>query len=71
MFKTGEVDELKNSQTEEERSAGDAGYTRGVKVDAFKQENELDRALDEAGVIDDASDTTGRSKGGSVLRHDY
>ena len=48
MLYTGEVDDLLSSATREERSA--QGRTRGVKVDAWKQERELDQSLDEAGA---------------------
>ena len=44
----GEVDELLSNTTEEERNA--SGRTRGVNVDAWKQERELDQAFNERGL---------------------
>ncbi|EIW57374.1 uncharacterized protein TRAVEDRAFT_108294, partial [Trametes versicolor FP-101664 SS1] len=49
-----EVDDLLSSTTEEERDV--SGYTRGVDVDAYKQEREMDRQLGQTGVIDDEED---------------
>ncbi|OJT04854.1 hypothetical protein TRAPUB_4426 [Trametes pubescens] len=46
-----EVDDLLSSSTEEERDV--SGYTRGVDVDAYKQERDMDRELGQTGVIDD------------------
>ena len=46
----GEVDDLLNSAPE---ARGVSGRTRGAKVDAFKQEKELDQALQDAGVAND------------------
>ncbi len=48
---SGEVDDLLSSSTEEERDV--SGYTRGVDVDAYKQERDMDRELGQTGVIDD------------------
>ncbi|KAH9928338.1 uncharacterized protein B0H18DRAFT_1084509 [Fomitopsis serialis] len=58
-----EVNELLDSATSDERNA--QGRTRGNKVDAFRQERDLDRAFDESGVADADQDievgaTTGR-----------
>ncbi|RPD61161.1 hypothetical protein L226DRAFT_612867 [Lentinus tigrinus ALCF2SS1-7] len=46
----GEVDELLSNTADDERNV--RGYTRGNRVDAFKQERALDRAFDETGVSD-------------------
>lgn len=46
----GEVDDLLASSDPAERDV--SGYTRGNRVDAYKQEREVDRALDEAGITD-------------------
>lgn len=48
IFFTGEVDDLKSSSTEEERNV--SGYTRGIKVDAYKQEREMDRIFEDPDV---------------------
>lgn len=45
---TGEVDDLKSSSTEEERNV--SGYTRGIKVDAYKQEREMDHIFEDPDV---------------------
>ena len=45
---TGEVDDLMSSTTQEERDV--QGRTRGKKVDAYKQERELDQFFDESGI---------------------
>ena len=50
----GEVDELLSNTTEEERNA--SGRTRGVDVDAWKQERELDQAFNERGLADSEED---------------
>ncbi|KAJ8456788.1 hypothetical protein ONZ51_g11917 [Trametes cubensis] len=44
----GEVDDLMSSTTQEERDV--QGRTRGKKVDAYKQERELDQFFDESGI---------------------
>lgn len=54
IYISGEVDDLLSSTTEEERDV--SGYTRGVDVDAYKQEREMDRQLGQTGVIDDEED---------------
>ncbi|KAH9945302.1 uncharacterized protein BXZ73DRAFT_96288 [Epithele typhae] len=59
---SGEVDDLLSSQTAEERDA--TGGTRGKRVDAFKQERDLDRAYEESGVYDDQKDVEIRSATG-------
>lgn len=51
---SGEVDDLLSSTTEEERNVG--SYTRGNRVDAYKQERAIDRAFDEAGVANAEQD---------------
>ncbi|KAI9057206.1 hypothetical protein FKP32DRAFT_1598306 [Trametes sanguinea] len=43
-----EVDDLLSSTTQDERDV--SGRTRGKKVDAYKQERELDQFLDDAGI---------------------
>ncbi|KAI0360059.1 hypothetical protein OH77DRAFT_1419454 [Trametes cingulata] len=43
-----EVDELLSTTSPEERDV--SGRTRGKKVDAFKQERDVDRFLDETGI---------------------
>jgi hypothetical protein len=68
---TGEIADLVNNQTEEEKSVS-GGYTRGAKVDAFKQEREVDDALEQSGIIgDDAANPSGRSRAGKVIRDQY
>ncbi|EPT01720.1 hypothetical protein FOMPIDRAFT_41334 [Fomitopsis schrenkii] len=49
-----EVNELMNNSTDEERNM--QGRTRGKKVDAYRQERDLDRALDESGALGDEQD---------------
>jgi hypothetical protein len=49
----GEVDELRANHFPGE---GDATGTRGVKVDAYKQERDVDRFLDEQGISTAAQD---------------
>ncbi|KAI0749495.1 hypothetical protein C8Q80DRAFT_1269367 [Daedaleopsis nitida] len=46
-----EINDLLSSATDDERSV--SSYTRGNRVDAFKQEREMDRAFDESGVADE------------------
>ena len=48
LLDTGEVDDLLNSATSEEK--GVQGRTRGVKNDAYKQEKEMDNAFAQTGV---------------------
>ncbi|KAH9856532.1 hypothetical protein C2E23DRAFT_856852 [Lenzites betulinus] len=43
-----EVDDLKSSSTEEERNV--SSYTQGIKVDAYKQEREMDRIFEDPDV---------------------
>lgn len=43
-----------NNSTDEERNM--QGRTRGKKVDAYRQERDLDRALDESGALGDEQD---------------
>ena len=50
----GEVDDLLSNTTEEERNA--SGRTRGIDVDAWKQERELDQAFNERGLADSEED---------------
>ncbi|KAH9831661.1 uncharacterized protein C8Q71DRAFT_881868 [Rhodofomes roseus] len=50
----GEVNDLLGSATGDERNA--SGYTRGKKVDAFRQERDLDRAFDETGISNAGQD---------------
>ena len=47
---SGEVDDLLSSTLPGERDV--SGYTRGNRVDAYKQERDLDRAFEETGVAD-------------------
>lgn len=44
----GEVNDLLGSATEDEKNV--SGRTRGKKVDAFKQERDVDQFLDETGI---------------------
>ena len=50
----GEVDDLLSSSTADERDV--SGYTRGRNVDAYKQERNIDRAFDDAGLLDGSED---------------
>ena len=43
-----------SSATDEERNV--SSYTRGNRVDAFKQERAIDRAFDDAGISVDQQD---------------
>ncbi|EIN09728.1 hypothetical protein PUNSTDRAFT_133501 [Punctularia strigosozonata HHB-11173 SS5] len=45
-----EIDSLKADQYPDEQNV--EGRTRGIKVDAFKQEREMDKFLDEQGITD-------------------
>ena len=45
----GEVEDLLASTLPGERDV--SGYTRGKRVDAYKQERELDRAMEESGEL--------------------
>ncbi|KAI0768125.1 hypothetical protein BD413DRAFT_664690 [Trametes elegans] len=58
----GEVDDLLSSINQD--GAGISGRTRGVKVDAYKQERDVDRLLDETGIADAEQDVEiGRATG--------
>ena len=50
----GEVEDLLSSATDEERNV--SSYTRGNRVDAFKQERDIDRAFDDAGISEGQQD---------------
>ncbi|KAI0711938.1 hypothetical protein C8T65DRAFT_608266 [Cerioporus squamosus] len=50
----GEVDELMSSTTNDERNV--SSYTRGNRVDAYKQERAVDSLFDESGVLNDEKD---------------
>ena len=47
---SGEVDDLLNSATSEEKGA--SGRTRGVKNDAWKQDKELDQTFEDTGLAE-------------------
>ncbi|EMD34159.1 hypothetical protein CERSUDRAFT_98087 [Gelatoporia subvermispora B] len=58
----GEVDDLLSSTTKEERNV--AGKTRGNRVDAYKQEREVDRFMQDNGLEDADQDIEiGRATG--------
>ncbi|KAI0329091.1 hypothetical protein GY45DRAFT_1354742 [Cubamyces sp. BRFM 1775] len=58
----GEVDDLLSSTTQDEMDV--QGRTRGNKVDAYKQERDLDQFLDEAGITGAEQDVEiGRATG--------
>ncbi|KAI0671534.1 hypothetical protein C8Q78DRAFT_991162 [Trametes maxima] len=58
----GEVEDLLSSAAQDER--GLSGRTRGKKVDAYKQERELDQSFEEAGLADADPDVKiGRATG--------
>ena len=50
----GEVNDLMDGATSDERNV--QGRTRGNKVDAYRQERNLDQALGESGVLDAEQD---------------
>ncbi|KAI9000512.1 hypothetical protein BD414DRAFT_471860 [Trametes punicea] len=57
-----EVDDLLSSSSQDERDV--SGRTRGKKVDAFKQERDVDRFLDETGISSAQQDVEiGRATG--------
>jgi hypothetical protein len=58
---TGEIDDLRANHFEGE---GDRTGTRGVKVDAYKQERDMDKFLDEQGITNAEQDVEiGRASG--------
>jgi hypothetical protein len=61
-FVPAEVNDLLDSVTDEERNV--SGRTRGVKVDAYKQEKEMDDAYKATGVADAEQDVViGKASG--------
>ena len=58
----GEVDDLLSGTTDEERNVG--SKTRGKRVDAYKQERQVDQLMQESGIGDADQDIEiGRATG--------